>query len=389
MDNSPDNKPHPPEGAQPAWGARGDEAAPHRPGHKSPRRQLGGFHPTANAMLLRMAELDANIDPRIFPGEIKYSMADMGRLAGTTTEHVFELTRQIGSTPRDADVVRYTDLDLQAVQAAVEFQKSENLSDETMGTLLRGMGFAMERLTTRQVEAQILHNAETRGVSDTEARLLAAEQTPDQTQTFLRMLEHVYRRQLVISTRRLTVDTIMQRGLHTNDDAYPIVRAIGFADLVNFTERTEKLSPKEFTEVIRDFREKTWDIINRARGRTINYIGDAVFFVADTIEEGAQIALGLAAAGELGVAGQVRVGLVWSRVIAIFGDAYGPGVNLAARLCAVAEPSEVWIDPAAARLLSVSGHYAVEPRPAFEARGIGLVEPSRLRYADDAHSVEG
>jgi len=334
-----------------------------------------------------MAKLDAAIEPTIFDAPIKYSMADMARIAGTTVENVFTMTRQIGSSPRDADAVHYTDLDLAAVQDALAFAESEEIDQEALGTLLRGMGFLMERLTTRQVESVIHHNEQKYGVSDTEARLLAAEQSPQQAEKVLRMLGHVYRRHLAISTRRLTVDTIAQRGLLSSEADYPLVRAIGFADLVNFTARTEKVSPKEFSEIIKNFRETAWDIINRHRGRTINYIGDAVFFVADTIEEGAEMALQLAAPGVFGISGEMRVGLAWSRVVAIYGDAYGPGVNLASRLSSASHANEVYVDASAAKLLRTIPEFSVQPEPEFEAHGIGTVHPYRLRYTDDPRGV--
>jgi len=343
---------------------------------------------TPTAVLGRMAKLNSEIEPTIFNQPIEYSLADIARLSGTTVEHVFDLTRWIGSTPRDANAVNYTELDLIAVQSAIEFAEKEGLDDESMGTLLRGMGFLMERLTTRQVTEIIQQNKTSFGLSDTEARLLAAEQAPKQAGMILQLLAHVYRRHLAISTRRLTVEAITQRGLLSSEADYPLIRAIGFADIVNFTARTSKATPREFTALVQDFREGAWDIINNGRGRTINYIGDAVFFVADTIEEGADIALSLAEPDALGVAGPLRVGLAWSRLIAIFGDAYGPGVNLASRLCAAADPAEVYVDPIAARLLSGSPEFEVVPRPEFDAHGIGVVHPFRLRHANDSRSLD-
>jgi len=334
--------------------------------------------------LNRMAQIDSAIVPTIFENlPIKYSLAEIAEIAGTTVEHVFTMTRWIGSVPRAADDVHYTDLDLQAVQSAVDFERAAGMEDKAMGTLLRGMAFSMERLTTRLVEAIIQQNETTRHVSDTEARLLAAEEVPSLAGAILPMLEHVYRRQLAISTRRLTTEAVLQRGLQNDDTDYPLVRAMGFADLVDFTARTEKASASEFKELVQHFRDTTWDIVNSGRGRTINYIGDAVFFVADTAAQGAEIALQLAAPGALGICGQVRVGMVWSRVIATYGDAYGPGVNLAARLCSHATPGEVFIGQRATRILRKNPRYEVVPQPKFEAHGIGTVHPSRLRYASE------
>lgn len=375
--------------------AGGGESGVKLPGARdSARRDPGGLRKFSRgrtapmAVLARMAQLDAAIEPTIFHQPVEYSLADIARISGTTVQHVFDLTRWIGSTPRDATAVDYTELDLIAVQSAMEFSKAEGLDDAAMGTLLRGMGFLMERLTTRQVTEIIQQNKTSFGLGDSEARLLAAEQAPRQAEMMLQMLAHVYRRHLAISTRRLTVEAITQRGLLSSDAEFPLVRAIGFADIVNFTARTAKATPQEFTALVQDFREGAWDIINNGRGRTINYIGDAVFFVADTIEEGADIALSLAAQDAFDAAGPLRVGLAWSRLVAIFGDAYGPGVNLASRLCDASDPAEVYIDSAAARLLSALPEYEVVARPEFDAHGIGVVHPFRLRHSGDPRSID-
>jgi len=339
------------------------------------------------ALLARMAELDKNIERSIYTEPIKYSLGDIAEITGSTVEHVFDLTRWIGSSPKDATTKYLTDWDLEAVQSAVDFQREFQLDDAAMSTLLRGMGFAMERLTTRQVEATIQDIEVTQGVGDTEARLIAAAAAPLQAPLALKMLAHVYRRHLAIATRRLTTEAIAQRGLLNDDNDYPLIRALGFADLVDFTERTEHATAQEFTALIQNFRDTTWDIINAGRGRTINYIGDAVFFLTDTIEQGADIALALAEPGALGISGQVRVGLVWSRIIATHGDAYGPGVNLAARLCAAADPDEVLIGPLATAMLSRSPKYEIVEHPPVDAHGIGPVNCSRLRHTGDPRSA--
>ena len=330
-----------------------------------------------------MAQLDKDIEPTIFNEPVEYSLGEIAEIAGTSIENVFNMTRWIGSSPKDATTKYLTKLDLAAVTNAVEFAKEEGMDDESMGTLLRGMGFSMERLATRQVEAVIQRNAEKYGVGDTEARLMAAAQAPGQAAGALKLLEHVYRRHLAIATRRLTTDAIAQRGLVSNEMDYPLVRAVGFADLVDFTSRTEHASAQEFTELIQNFRDRTWDIVNSKRGRTINYIGDAVFYLTDTIEEGAEVALALAEPGALGVSGQVRVSLVWARIIATYGDAYGPGVNLAARISAAAEPGEVLLGPMASAMLARVPRYRVTPRGNIDAHGIGPVSVASLRHASD------
>ena len=347
---------------------------------KSPMPRLG---PVPFAMLTKMGRLDAAIEPTVFGAPIQYSINDVAEQLGTDPKQVLNLANWVGRPPRDNFELRYTDADVEFVRQALEYQRITGLSEEELGALMRGMALSMEGLTARQVEGMVQRLAARENIGDTAARLMGAERLPRQTQLLLPLLTHVYQRHFASSIRRLTVDAIAQRGLGSDDDDYPLVRAIGFADIVNFTARTEHATPGEFRELIRTFRDTTWDIVNGGGGRIVNFIGDAVFFAADNIHDGANIALKLAAPGALGLCGPVRVGMAWAKVLSTYGDIYGAGVNLAARLADIAEPGEVAVGPKAASLLTRQPEFLVAPRPKFEARGIGIVQPYRLRYADD------
>jgi len=105
------------------------------------------------------------------------------------------------------------------------------------------------------------------------------------------------------------------------------------------------------------------------------------------VQTGAEIALGLAEQGKIGICGPVRVGMVWTRVLAAHGDVYGPGVNLASRITGAAEPNEVYIGPAAAARLAHHDEFNIVPQQPFDARGVGPVQPYRLRYAHDPRNT--
>src|SRR5690606_31323908 len=126
------------------------------------------------------------------------------------------------------------------------------------------------------------------------------------------------------------------------------------------------------------------DIIATCGGRVVKTIGDAILFVADDAETGAEVALELAEAtgAELGTAHPnepeipVRVGFVWGRVLSRFGDVFGPAVNLASRLTDQAEPTTVLVDkPTADILAASSSRYALTKQPEREVPGIGPLAP--------------
>ena len=76
----------------------------------------------------------------------------------------------------------------------------------------------------------------------------------------------------------------------------------------------------------------------------------------------------------------VRVGLASGSVIMRLGDVFGPPVNMAARLTAVARRNRVIIDDKTAALLS-SDLFETRRLTARPVRGFGLVEPVAVRRA--------
>ena len=74
----------------------------------------------------------------------------------------------------------------------------------------------------------------------------------------------------------------------------------------------------------------------------------------------------------------VRVGLATGAVVMRLGDVFGPPVNLAARLTAVARRNRVITDHETADRLPV-GEFDTRPLPPRPLRGFGLVEPVAVR----------
>ncbi len=76
----------------------------------------------------------------------------------------------------------------------------------------------------------------------------------------------------------------------------------------------------------------------------------------------------------------VRLGLASGSVVMRLGDVFGPPVNLAARLTAVARRNRIIIDSATAQLLP-GEEFETRPLPARPVRGFGIVEPVAVRRA--------
>ena len=127
------------------------------------------------------------------------------------------------------------------------------------------------------------------------------------------------------------------------------------------------------------FETRAGDVVTSRGGRVIKTLGDSVLFVAEDAVAGMDIAHGI-----IDVIGadlrlpDVRLGLATGTVILRFGDVFGPPVNLAARLTAIARRNRVITDAATAALLPPA-RYEWRALTARPVRGFGVLEPIAVR----------
>jgi adenylate cyclase len=70
--------------------------------------------------------------------------------------------------------------------------------------------------------------------------------------------------------------------------------------------------------------------------------------------------------------------MVWGRILSRLGDIYGPTVNLAARLTALADPGTVLTDASTAAALDRNDRFVLIPRKVEKIRGFGEIYPVTL-----------
>ena len=128
---------------------------------------------------------------------------------------------------------------------------------------------------------------------------------------------------------------------------------VGFADLSGFSRLSQQLTLGELSNVLTVFEESATETVQARGGRIVKFLGDAVMWVSADPDDLVRIAADLARhprAAEAGI--EVRAGAAYGRILAQDGDYFGPPVNLAARLVALAEPGQVL---GAGELLAVLG----------------------------------
>jgi len=149
-------------------------------------------------------------------------------------------------------------------------------------------------------------------------------------------LDPILRRQLLQAVERTRVAAVAER--------LEFRFAVGFVDLVGFTERSAAMSSTKLTNFIRDFEGRAHDVMTRHGARVVKMIGDEVMFVA-TDAGSACSAAGALMEGFVDESGQVvpRAGIAYGNVLVRGGDYYGSVVNLASRLVDEAVPREVLV----------------------------------------------
>jgi adenylate cyclase len=140
------------------------------------------------------------------------------------------------------------------------------------------------------------------------------------------------------------------------------------------------MNEKTLAQLVQRFENKCAEIISVGGGRLVKTVGDEVLYIAETPAAGAEISLALSRAfTEDEILPQARVAMVWGRILSRLGDIYGPTVNLAARLTALADPGTVLVDSMTAAALEQDERFVLVPRPAEDVRGFGEIHPVQLQ----------
>ena len=159
---------------------------------------------------------------------------------------------------------------------------------------------------------------------------------------------------------------------------------VGFADLVGFTAQTQQLSETELAEVVSRFETIAYDVVNVHGGRVVKMIGDEVMFTAESVREGADLALELAETYRNDEAlSDVRVGLASGQALEREGDVYGPVVNLASRIVSIAYPGAVVVSEEVHEALANDEALLFKTIRQHYLKDFGRVRLWTMRHVDD------
>lgn len=112
-----------------------------------------------------------------------------------------------------------------------------------------------------------------------------------------------------------------------------------------YTALSRSLTPSELSRMINRFEGAVSDAAAAFGGRVVKLAGDGALFSATSAVAACQIADAVAGgAADAPHLPAIRAGVAAGRVLTVGGDVFGPVVNLAARLSAVAPERSVVVD---------------------------------------------
>jgi len=312
------------------------------------------------------AEAGGSLERELLGGPRRWRRREVAGRAGVSQLSSRKLWRALGFANVGDEDVAFTDADVEALGRVARLVRSGLLDEPTAIALARALGQTADRLVSWQTETLLEHLAAD-GVTAPEEVLA---RLGDLSGDLEALLVHAWRRHLAAAASWLS--DVADDG----DLAAPAALTVGFADLVSYTRLSQRLEQRELGVLVQRFEGLAADVVTAGGGRVVKTVGDEVLFTADEPVSGAVIALSLSeqmAVDE--VVPDVRVGLAHGQVLRSLGDVYGPVVNLASRLTALAQPGTVVTDPETARLLHVEPDLVLVPQRPRQVRGFGVMRP--------------
>jgi class 3 adenylate cyclase len=343
-------------------------------------------HPHADerlAVLMRLADLGAGpeefeqalVDPggvafrlAIRPGVPAMTESEAAEAVGLDAERFRQVFLAAGLSVPEPDVPAYSTDDLKLIEI-VRLGTPLYGWDELI-QLVRVVGASIARIADAASSIFFASVAprladDPVGTRSLEANDLSAAMVSQVGHTFEVLLRH----HLIAASR--IGETPAAEGVDTR------TLGVGFVDMSGSTALAQQLDLGTLSRLISDFEATTGEIVSSCGGRVVKFIGDAVMFVADDAAKACRIAVDVFdECDRHEMIPPLRCGLAYGQVAAQSGDCFGPVVNLAARLAAVAEDDSILVsEDVCASLSHPEDGFRFEARGAVSLKGFDRPEP--------------
>ncbi len=285
------------------------------------------------------------VDFFLLPGGPRKTGEEVSASSGIPLDQADRLWRALGF-PEAGEEAAFNDQDVEALRTLRGLAELGMSSEETAVQVTRVLGQSMSRLA----EALLASSDPSTRTSgrpawadgpDDDAILLAQSVALSSELVFPnleRLLVYAWRRHLQAAARRRL--SIRRDG--EEDSAIVSPLTVGFADMVGFTALSSQLSAQQLARVVDRFEDLAHTTVVEGGGRPVKMIGDEVMFVADEPMQAVRIGLALVEAyADDDLLSDVRVGVAAGPVLTLEGDFFGPVVNRAHRIVAIADAGSV------------------------------------------------
>jgi class 3 adenylate cyclase len=301
-------------------------------------------------------------DWKTLPGE-RLTRAAAMETSGLSSDDFDAFTRALGFTrvQRAPDgEIGITAADLEALTLFASLADSFT-REEAIG-LVRVIGAAVARVAEASV-SMFLNDIEAHMLASGGSELdlaTSAYDLIDLIPALSGQFDSVLRRHVQQAVERTRVATI------EHNERFLYRYAIGFVDLVGFTEVSRSMEPRTLAKFMRDFEGRAHDVVTAGDARIVKLIGDEVMFAATDADAACQAAGALMDGFGTDRDHVVpRAGIAFGEVLVRGGDYYGTIVNLASRLVDEAVPQELLVTQEVAT--AAEGHH-------FEPAGRRMVK---------------
>jgi adenylate cyclase len=299
---------------------------------------------------------------RLLGGPRTLRRREVARAVGISLLSARKLWRALGFPGVGDEIVAFTDADRDALERTVQMVRDGVLDEDTTIAMARALGQSTDRLVSWQMEALMEHLARRAAAGDPVHPVEVVERLVDD---FEQLLVYSWRRQMAAAVNRLSDDPESGAEL-----------TVGFADLVSYTRLSQRLEQRELSVLVQRFEGLAADVVTTGGGRVVKTVGDEVLFTAEDPVAAAVIALSISERMAVDdVVPDVRIGISHGPVLRSLGDVYGPTVNLASRLTALAQPGTVITDPRTGQALQDHPQILLVAQRRRQVRGFGVLQP--------------
>lgn len=326
----------------------------------------------------------AGLQRRLLGGEPTMTLSELVEASGYPEALVRQFWVVMGFAPPSDNEKVFTNQDLKMFSNWANRIESGWVAKDTALSLMRSVSHLTDRMVLWQLEALVQDVSTRFGLDDTTARITVLDRIGKGIDDLEEALIYSWRRQLEGLLTRTTSDVAFE-GLQAATGELPLVKTLGFVDMVSFTSTSAQMSGLELATLVESFEASCRNAVTRAGGRVVKTIGDAVLFIADDLQTGLNVVFEIMRAikrkDELL---PVRASVVEGHVVSRSGDVFGPSVNLASRLADRAPQGQVYTNESTAKAIlqaDFGRRYLLSKQGKLALRGFGDVDAWKVEPA--------